>query len=571
MTRVAVVGLGGMGSRIAGRLLSAGNDVIVWNRSPQKVGALGAIGALAATTPAEAARRADVLITMVADPAALRAVTEGPDGVAAGAGTPLTVVEMSTVGPAAVARLASVLPSGVALVDAPVLGSLAEAEIGSLAIFAGGPAPVVHRVTPVLSVLGSITSVGDLGAGAAAKLVANAVMFGTLAVLGEALALARGLGLSSDAAYDVLSFTPLAAQAERRRGAIESGDFPPRFSLRLAHKDARLVEEAAASAGLDLRLTDAARTWLEQAEDNGLGDRDYTAMLATILNSSALRALPAAPPRSTPVVSARDAPPLHCDGLIVDLDGVVWRAGEPIRGAAEAMAAIRAMGTRVLFLSNDPASSQAQIAARLRELGIPATAADVLTSAAATARVLEGLEDLPGRRALVVGPRALHDEIQAAGFELVSADEARQAGVVVVGGHETFDYHELRQAALAVRNGARLFATGRDAVFPTPDGPWPATGAILAAVETASGVTATVVGKPEPVLFEMARKALGGCERIAVVGDHLIADISGAKRAGLGAILVLTGASSLADLERAAIRPDLTVEDLAAYAEAIRA
>src|SRR6516165_12786716 len=155
MTAVAVVGLGAMGRRIAIRLVAAGHEVTVWNRSAGKAEPLAELGAVPAASPAEAASRAEVLITMVADPAALRAVTEGPGGVAADASAPLTVVEMSTVGPAAVARLASALPPATGLLDAPVLGSLAEAESGSLVILAGGPARLVERVLPVLAAVGS--------------------------------------------------------------------------------------------------------------------------------------------------------------------------------------------------------------------------------------------------------------------------------------------------------------------------------------------------------------------------------------------------------------------------------
>jgi len=104
-----------------------------------------------------------------------------------------------------------------------------------------------------------------------------------------------------------------------------------------------------------------------------------------------------------------------------------------------------------------------------------------------------------------------------------------------------------------------------------PDGPWPATGAILAAIETAGGMPAVVVGKPERIMFDIAREALAGCTRIGVIGDHLTADIQGAKRAGLDAILVLTGATSQADLERAPIPPDLVLDSLAALPEAIGA
>jgi 3-hydroxyisobutyrate dehydrogenase len=565
VTAVAVVGLGGMGSRIAGRLLDAGHEVIVWNRSQERVAPLAGRGALAALTPAEAAGRADMLVTMVAGPPALRAVTEGPAGVAAGAGASLIVVEMSTVGPAAVARLAAVLPAETGLLDAPVLGSLAEAESGSLTIFVGGPARLVERVTPLLRALGSAVYVGELGSGAAAKLVANATLFGTLGALGEAIALARGLGLADEAAYQVLAATPLAGQAERRRGAIETGDYPPRFPLALARKDAGLISEAAAASGVDLRLATAAGTWLADAQQAGWGDRDYTAVLAMILRGSGGHR-PGPRPAAPGTRPAATIQPAGYDGLIVDLDGVVWLGSEPIDGAAEAIATLRANGTRVLFLTNEPQSSRAAHAARLTAIGIPATAADVMTSAAATAHVLGSMKGLASRRALVVGPPALHDEIRQAGFRLVECETAAQAEVVVIGGHEGFDYSELRAATAAIRSGARLFATGRDAVFPTRSGPWPATGAILAAVEAAGGQRAVVVGKPERIMFELAREALAGCERVAVIGDHLIADIAGAKRAGLDAILVLTGTTSRNDLETAVIAPDLVLESLAVLA-----
>lgn len=282
MSAVAVVGLGGMGSRIARRLLDAGHDVVVWNRTPEKADELVARGAAQAATPAEATGRAEAVMTMVADPAALRAVVEGPHGIAAGAGGDTTVIEMSTVGPKAVAELATKLPPGTGLLDGPVLGSLSEAESGSLAVFVGGPEELVERWTPLLGALGSPIHVGPLGTGAAAKLVANTTLFGTLGVLGEALALADGLGLSREAAFAVLASTPLAAQAERRRPALESGEYPLRFALSLALKDANLILEAGEAAGVDLRLVDAARTWIAEADEAGWGDRDYSALLAWI-------------------------------------------------------------------------------------------------------------------------------------------------------------------------------------------------------------------------------------------------------------------------------------------------
>jgi glycerol 3-phosphatase-2 len=271
------------------------------------------------------------------------------------------------------------------------------------------------------------------------------------------------------------------------------------------------------------------------------------------------------------VGSRLDDRPLDFDGLIVDLDGVVWRGDVPIEGAVEAITAVRECGVRVLFMTNEPRHSQTAFAGRLTEIGIPATAADVITSAAATARAVGEIQGLATHRALVVGPPALHREVEMEGFELVPLEQALTAEVVVIGGHEGFNYGELKAATLAIRNGARLFATGRDALFPTPDGPSPGTGAIVAAVETAGGVSAVVVGKPEPIMFEIAREALRECERVAVIGDHLIADIGGAKRAGLSAILVLTGTTSRADLDRAEIKPDVVLESIAALPSAMRA
>jgi 3-hydroxyisobutyrate dehydrogenase/2-hydroxy-3-oxopropionate reductase len=282
VTVVGVVGLGAMGGRIARRLLDSDQEVVVWNRTPDKIAPLRDAGAVPASSPADVARRADAVLTMVADPAALRAVTEGPDGIGSANGT-VTVIQMSTVGPADVSRLASVLPPGMDLLDAPVLGSVTEAESGTLRVFLSGDERVVERWTPVLSALGSPIHVGALGAGTAAKLVANSTLLDVLGVLGEALALAQGLGLARDAAFDVLAGTPIAAQAERRRRSIETATYPLRFSLALACKDADLIDGAASESGVDLRLIRAARSWFADAQESGFGDRDYSSVLAHIL------------------------------------------------------------------------------------------------------------------------------------------------------------------------------------------------------------------------------------------------------------------------------------------------
>src|SRR5436309_12725410 len=282
MATVGVVGLGAMGGRIARRLADAGHELVVWNRDPAKAEPLAAAGAVAAASPADLAGRVEVVITMVADPRALVEVTEGQEGVVAGVSEGTTVIQMSTVSPESISRLASLLPDD-ALLDSPVLGSVSEVESGTLNVFVGGPPALADRWQPLLSTLGAILHVGPVGAGTAAKLVANTTLVGTIGVLGEALALADGLGLSREKAFDVLAATPLGPQAERRRESIESGEYPPRFALYLARKDAELVVAAAREAGVDLRLTEGARSWLADAEDAGLGDRDYSAVLARIV------------------------------------------------------------------------------------------------------------------------------------------------------------------------------------------------------------------------------------------------------------------------------------------------
>jgi 3-hydroxyisobutyrate dehydrogenase len=291
VTSVAVIGLGAMGRRIAGRLLGQGYRVVVWSRSAGAVGALADAGAEPAADPAGAARAGDLVITMVSDDAALRDVTEGPRGAAAGIGDGV-LVQMSTVGPAALDRLAAALPAGAALLDAPVLGSIAEAEAGTLRLLVGGAEDTLARCARPLSALGTVTHLGPVGSGTAGKLTANAALFGILGLLGEVLAMARRLGLPHDAAMRVVEATPLAAQAERRAAALATGEYPVRFALPLAVKDADLIDRAAAASGADLRLVAAARSWLVDALAAG-ADRDYSAVLEHILTRHA-----ALPPRA---------------------------------------------------------------------------------------------------------------------------------------------------------------------------------------------------------------------------------------------------------------------------------
>jgi len=257
------------------------------------------------------------------------------------------------------------------------------------------------------------------------------------------------------------------------------------------------------------------------------------------------------------------SPDLEFDGLIIDLDGVVWVGPTAVPGSVEAIAELRARDVRLVFLTNDPRGSRAEYAARLTALGARVDEREIVTSGSALAFFV-GKREGAGTTAFVIGSPSLKAELAQTGLDLLAGDAGRAADVVAVGGHDGFDYDELRVATQAVRGGARLYAAGRDATFPMPDGPWPGTGSIVAAVEVAGGRPAIAVGKPEPVIFDIARSLLADCRRIAIVGDNLASDIAGGKRAGLATILVLTGTSARDDIAGAEATPDLVLPDLAA-------
>jgi 3-hydroxyisobutyrate dehydrogenase-like beta-hydroxyacid dehydrogenase len=282
MAKLTFVGLGLMGTPMATRLLEAGNDLTVWNRTSEKTRPVADRGASVASTPAEAAAGAEAAISMVANPQALEQVVFGPDGLAAALRPGQLLIDMSTVGPETVREVAARLPRGVTLVDAPVRGSVPEATAGRLAIYVGADQPVFDRVAPILTVLGTPHRVGGPGAGAAAKVVNNSTLGAAIAAFGEALALGDTLGLDRAALLDVLADSPIGTTVRAKRANVESGSYPPNFKLSLALKDLRLVDQTAQRAGRRLPVATASRDWLEQAASSGAGDLDYSAVIATI-------------------------------------------------------------------------------------------------------------------------------------------------------------------------------------------------------------------------------------------------------------------------------------------------
>jgi glycerol-1-phosphatase len=249
------------------------------------------------------------------------------------------------------------------------------------------------------------------------------------------------------------------------------------------------------------------------------------------------------------------------DGFLIDLDGVVWEGREFLPGAVEALRDLSAASKKIVFVTNNSVRPPEAYAARLRGARIPVADDHVITGGVATAR-LAAEHVGSGATVFVIGAPGFKEIVAATGLKLVNGDAAEAAEAVVVSAHREFDYAELLTATRALQNGAALFATSRDPTLPMPGGAWPGTGAILAAIETASGATAEIGGKPEPHLFELARERLGGAERVAMVGDRVSSDIVGGQRAGLETILVLSGATSRKEAERAEPCPDHTIDDL---------
>ncbi len=251
------------------------------------------------------------------------------------------------------------------------------------------------------------------------------------------------------------------------------------------------------------------------------------------------------------------------DGLLVDLDGVVWVGREPVPGSAEALRALIEGGVEVVFVTNNPGRAASTYAERLGEAGVPAREDRVVTAGIVTAE-LAAERVGKGAGAFVIGANAFKDAVAAAGLEPLDREAGREAPVVLAAGHRGFDYEELLTATLALQKGAALFGTSRDPTLPMPGGAWPGTGAILAAIETATGARAEIGGKPEAHLFELARERIPGAERVAMVGDRISSDIEGGRRAGLATVLVLSGATSREEAESAATPPDHVLDDLAA-------
>ena len=251
--------------------------------------------------------------------------------------------------------------------------------------------------------------------------------------------------------------------------------------------------------------------------------------------------------------------------FLIDLDGVVYVEHKPIEGSIETINHLVDIGKEILYITNDPRSSLNEYTQKLKDLGLRVAEKDVITSAIAIASHIKTHTEKSGKkRAYVIGSDALKNEVMVAGLTLVDGDEAKSADYVILGGHPGFHYNELKIATLALRNGAEFFATSRDPAYPSSEGHVPATGAILAALEVASGKNAVVAGKPEQIIFEeaLSRNKCTGKENTVIIGDRLDTDIMGGITAGISTILSLSGSTKKEDIKVSPIKPDFVIEDL---------
>ena len=245
--------------------------------------------------------------------------------------------------------------------------------------------------------------------------------------------------------------------------------------------------------------------------------------------------------------------------LLIDLDGVLYRGRTALPGAEQFIRFLQQQNTAYRLVSNNATMTPQQYVEKLAGMGIDVPADNIVTSALATRFYLEEQEQ-SGKKAFVIGEKGLLDAVSQAGLEIVSD---RPADWVIIGLDRHATYHDFEIATLALESGARLLASNADASFPTEQGLVPGAGALLAVLTTATGMKPIVVGKPEPLMLELAMRQMRGSRAdTAMLGDRLDTDIEAANRLGIPSILILTGVSKRSELHDSPWRPDLVVNDL---------
>jgi len=264
---------------------------------------------------------------------------------------------------------------------------------------------------------------------------------------------------------------------------------------------------------------------------------------------------------ATPPGGSNGRPDRIFAGYVFDLDGTVYLGDALLPGAGQAIAELRGAGARIVFVTNKPLEPGDAYAAKLVRLGVPASRADVVTSVDSLVGYLR--REHPAATLLCVTETSTRDELVEAGFA-VTTDPA-QTAVVVVSFDRTFDYAKLNAAYRAVKHhGATIVATNPDPYCPTPDGGLPDCAAMLAAIEACTGARAeAIVGKPSVHMARALEERLGlTAAAVAVVGDRLLTDVAMAHSLGMAGVLVLTGATTLADVRAGDVAPDFVIDGL---------
>lgn len=280
---VAMLGLGRMGAAMARKFAAAGHDLVVWNRDGSRAEGLASeLGVRVASTAAEAASLATVIVTSLADDDAVRAVYLGADGIVSGLRTGAVVADTSTIDPETVRQVgAAVDATGATFLDCPVSGSVATVAAGDLVVMAGGDPDAIDTLEPFFGAIARrVVRVGERGAGAACKLAVNALVHGLNTALSEALVIAERAGVDRAIAYDVFASGAGGAPfVQYKREAFEHPDAAPvAFSLDLVAKDMDLITALAERVGVRAAQAQVTRSLVSEAIAAGLGDRDMSAL-----------------------------------------------------------------------------------------------------------------------------------------------------------------------------------------------------------------------------------------------------------------------------------------------------
>lgn len=251
-------------------------------------------------------------------------------------------------------------------------------------------------------------------------------------------------------------------------------------------------------------------------------------------------------------------------GVIVDLDGIVWRGNRPLKNNIEALRLLHQRGVRIIFLSNNATRSRAEYLEKLRSLGLPADMKNMINSGFAATYYLRGKN---GKKVFIIGEAGLFYEATING--LIPVSIGTEADHVIVGLDRFLTYDKLAWATILIRQGATFIATNTDATLPHNDEELPGAGSIVAFLETATGKKPDIIiGKPNPWILELALK-LNNLEKqdVLIIGDRLDTDILLGVKSGVDTLLVLTGVSSIDDIERLNITPTYVAKDLKSFVE----